>query len=110
MRFFLLLACNKDKKGDFQVLQNDALRFCNESHLNDRVALKILHNKANLVSLEQRRCVQLLSLMYKMSKSNNNRAEGTRVTRQQKKYVFPIDSEIGTKYSHSPSYKGCNYI
>ena len=32
--------------------------------------------------------------MYKMSKNNNNQAEGTGVTRQQEKYVFPTDIKL----------------
>ena len=102
---FLLVACNKDKKGEFQVLQNDALRFCSNNRLNDRVSLDVLHNKANLVSLEQRRCVQLLSLMYKMSRKAENRVEGVRATRQHEKKG--MDRKIGTKYATSPFYKGC---
>ena len=104
---FLLVACNKDKKGDLQVIQNDALRFCDNTHRNDRVLLEILHNKAKLSSLEQRRSIQLLQLMYKLSKNNENRVIGTRNTRQNEKYVFRMDSKIGNKYSHSPYYKGC---
>ena len=59
-----------------------------------------------MASLEQRRCVQLLSLMYKLSKIEGNRAIGARRTRQQEKYIFRTDSKIGTKYSNSPYYKG----
>ena len=98
---FLLVACNKDKKGEFQVLQNDALRFCSNNRLNDRVSLDVLHNKANLVSL------QLLSLMYKMSRRVENRVEGVRATRQHEQFVFRMDRKIGTKYATSPFYKGC---
>ena len=56
---FLLLACNKDKKKDLQVIQNDALRFCDSIKRDDRVLLETLHNKANLASFEQRRSIQL---------------------------------------------------
>ena len=70
---FLLIACNNDRKGDMQVMQNDALRFCNKSRRADRITLVEMHKKANLSSLEQRRCIQLLTLMYKMSKDDSNR-------------------------------------
>ena len=64
---FLLLACNREKKGEFQIIQNDALRYCCKKRLEDQVTLVEMHKKANLASLEQRRCVQTLTLMYKLS-------------------------------------------
>ena len=70
---FVLIACNKDKKGDLQIIQNDALRFCSKNKRSDKISLNELHKKANLLSLEQRRCIQLLSLMYKLSKNVENR-------------------------------------
>ena len=103
---FLLIACNKNKKGDLQIIQNDALRCCSNVRVNDRISKIELHKKAKISSLEQRRCVQLLLLMYKLSRKVGNRAVGIRMTRQQEKYLFRIDSKIGTKYSHSPYYKG----
>ena len=64
-------------------------------------------HKAGFGNLEQRRCIQLLSLMYKISKNNVNRAIGPRNTRQNVKYVFRKDTKIGTKYLNSPFFKGC---
>ena len=94
-------------KNEFQIMQNDALRFCNNTCLNDRVSLTNLHKKANLASLEQRRFVQLLSLMYKLSKKRvDNRAIGARRARQNEKYVFRYDNKFGTKYHKSSYYKG----
>ena len=66
----LLISCTKNKKHDFQVIQNDVLRFCNNNRREDRVLLNEMHKNANLVSFEQRRCVQILSLMYKLSKNS----------------------------------------
>ena len=63
---FLMVACGKKK--EFQIMQNDALSFCNNSRRNDRISIVNLHSKAKLASLEQRRCLQLLSLMYKLTK------------------------------------------
>ena len=103
---FLLIACNKNKKHDLQVMQNDVLRFCNNNRREDRVMLNDMHKHANLVSLEQRRCKHVLSLMYKLSKNADNRKIALRNTRQQEKYVFRTDVKIGTKYSNSPYYKG----
>ena len=62
---FLVIAYGKKKvKNEFQIMQNDALHFCNSTRLNDKVSLVKLHRKAKLASLEERRRVQLLSLMY----------------------------------------------
>ena len=101
---FLLISCSKNKKHDLQVIQNDVLRFCDNNKREDRVLLNDMHKKANLVSLEQRRCKQVLSLMYKLSKNDNNRKIGLRNTRQQEKFIFRTDSKVGTKYSNSPYY------
>ena len=105
---FLMISCSKSRKEDFQIMQNDALCFCNNTSLNDRISLVKLHEKANLASLEQRRCIQLLTLMYKSSKKEGNRVVGARATRQQEKYVFRTDNKIGTKYSNSPYIKVVN--
>ena len=105
---FLLISCTKNKKHDFQVIQNDVLRFCNNNRREDRVLLNEMHKNANLVSFEQRRCVQILSLMYKLSKNENNRKIGSRNTRQQDKYIIKTDTKVGTKYANSPYHKGTN--
>ena len=103
---FLLIACNTDRKKSLQLVQNDALRFCDNNRRNDRIPLEIMHKKANLSSLEQHRCVQLLQLLYKRSKREGTRKVGARNTRQNDKFVFKTDNRVGTKYSHSPLYKG----
>ena len=89
-----------------QLIQNDALRFCDNVRLKDRKSLDEMHKKAKLSSLEQRRCIQLLQLMYRKSKKFGVRKIGARNTRQNDKFVFKMDNKIGTKYSHSPFYKG----
>ena len=104
---FILIACNKNKKGCFKTIQNDALRFCSKNKRSDRISLGELHKNANLSSLEQRRCIQLLTLMYKLSKDESNRKLYIRNTRQQDKFEFKQDTKIGTKYQNSPFYKGC---
>ena len=42
---FLITACSKKIKNEFQIMQNDALRFCNNSRLNDSVSIVNLHTK-----------------------------------------------------------------
>ena len=103
---FLLISCTKGKKHDLQVMQNDVLRFCENKRLEDRVSIELLHKNANLISLEQRRTKQLLILMYKKSKSLENRALANRPTRMHNKYVFKTENRVGTKYSNNPYYKG----
>ena len=61
---FVTISCNVSERNDLQTLQNNALRVCFNVRLRDRVAIKGMHVRANLLSLEQRRRVQLLSLMY----------------------------------------------
>ena len=51
------MACNKTDREDIQV---NALRNCLNYRLSDRVSLVDIHKSANLVSLEQRQCIQLL--------------------------------------------------
>ena len=43
---FLLIACNKDKNYDLQVIKNDVLRFCNTNRRENRILLKDMHKKA----------------------------------------------------------------
>ena len=50
-----LIACNKNRKSDLQIIQNDVLRFCENKRLQDKVSIELLHQNAKLVSLEQRR-------------------------------------------------------
>ena len=103
---FIILACNRDKKSDLQIIQNDVLRFCENKCVRDKIPIEQLHKTANLVSLEQRRVNQLLVIMYKISRNPVNIVVPNRQTRQHQKLVFRIDSKIGTKYANSPYYKG----
>ena len=48
----ILMTCNRDKKSDLQIIQNDVLRFCENKRLEDRISIDVLHKKANLSGLE----------------------------------------------------------
>ena len=74
--------------------------------MKDRVSVKELHEKANLISLEQCRSKQLLSIMYKLLKDPVNLVIPARNTGMHQKSVFCIDNKIGTKFSNSAYYKG----
>ena len=85
---FTLLACNKDRMADLQIIQNDVLRFCENVCLEDRISIEKLHRKANLSSLEQRRTVQILTIMYKLSRYPSNIVVPARNTRLHTKKVL----------------------
>ena len=58
--FFLLISLNNGDKLDFQVIQYDALRFCKNIQLLDKISIPKIHDDVGLLSLEQRRQKQLL--------------------------------------------------
>ena len=61
---FLLFSCNKTDREYLQIIQNNALRHCLGLRLSDRISIAEIHWRANLVSLEQRRCIQSLLLLH----------------------------------------------
>ena len=104
---FMLVACNIEDRRDLQKCQNDALRICTTVKLTDRVRIEDLHARCKLVSLEQRRRIQLLLLMYKKSKDVTMHKVFPRNTRRSKRIVFRTDNHEGTLYKRSPYFKGC---
>ena len=79
---FLLLSCPKTDREDLPIIQNNVLRLCLNLRLKNRVSLVDIHHRANLISLEQRRCMQLVSLLFIHGESHQNVFEiPTRVTR-----------------------------
>ena len=103
---FLLISCNKSDRGDLQVIQNNCLHICYDVRLRDRVTLINMHEHANLVSLEQRRQVQILSLMYIYRNFVNIQRIYARNTRQGDRYNFRVDNYQSRKYKNSPYFKG----
>ena len=69
------------------------------------IRLVEMHREAHLVSLEQRRLIQLLGLMYIYKDFTNVRRVFARNTRQGNRYNFCIENYQGTKYKTSPFYK-----
>ena len=108
---FLLISCNKTDREDLQVIQNNALRLCLGLRLNDRISLVEIHRRSNLVSLEQRRCIQLLSLLHVHGNMNPDvisvPPHNTRAANR-KKYRT-VKYEI-TKYRDSPYYKAVKLL
>ena len=66
----------------------------------------MLHNSIELLSLEQRRQIQVLKLMYSHARKGKSRAITNVNTRSQTKYVFKTEIKIGKKYEKSPFYLG----
>ena len=98
----MLLSLGVGDKKDLQIMRNDALRFCYNIQLSDRVNIEDLHTRVKLSSLEQRRIRQLLGLQYLLYKKNTDRHVIQANNRSQQKIVFKVDPKIGKKYERSP--------
>ena len=104
--FFLLNSCNVSDRNDLQVLQNDGLCICYDVNRRDRISVTKVHVDAKLLSLEQRREIQLLTLMYKHKTTFNARHIFQRATRGAERYKFEVERYNVVKYKNSPYYKG----
>ena len=103
---FLLIACKKEDKSDFQVLQNDVLRICNMTRISDRVSIPELHAECKIISIEQRMRKQLFWLMFVLSRDRTFLRVPNRVTRSADKIVLRVPTRIVPIYEHSPYYIG----
>ena len=103
---FLLISCTKKDRGDLQIIQNNCLRTCYNVRLIDRLSLSEMHREANLVSLEQRRQIQILCLMYIYRVFANVERAFARNTRQGRRFNFRLDNYQSGKYKNSPYFKG----
>ena len=105
---FMLYSINQSDKNDLQVLQNDALRTCYNVQRRDRLSVKNLHSQAKLLSLHQRRQIQLLTLMYIHKQNVNPFRVNARHTRGADRYRFHTERCNNNKYRNSPYYRGSN--
>ena len=103
---FVLISCNKSDRHDLQVLQNDALRTCFNVKRRDKLSVSKMHKKAKLLSLEQRRSLQLLHLMYLHKNNVVNLRTPIRNTRASQREHFYVERYNNIKYKNSPYYKG----
>ena len=104
---FLLISGNVSDRNDLQTYQNDALRVCFNVRLRDRISIVQMHRRAKLLSLEQRRQVQLLNLMFIFKlKYDGVRRVHARNTRATDIYSFTRERYHNNKYKNSPFYKG----
>ena len=103
---FLLISCYKTDREDLQVIHNNALRLCLGIRLTDHISLVEIHRMANLVGLEQRRCIQLLSLLYTHGVNNPDVYHiPPRNTRAGNRRKFRTMKYENIKYCDSPYYK-----
>ena len=77
------------------ICQNDALRLCTRVRLNDHVRIEDLHDRCKIISLERRRHIQLLLLMYRKSKDITMHKV---LVRKSRRIVFKTDTSEGTLY------------
>ena len=103
---YMLTSCTIDDKSDLQKCQNDALRICTRRRLADHIRISDLHKKCKIVSLEQRRRMQFLSLVYKKSKDLTLRKVFPRNKRESVRLVFKTDQYEGALYKRSPYFIG----
>ena len=98
---FMLISLNNGDKYDLQVIQNDALSFCKNIYMSDKISIPKIHDSICLLSLEQRRQKQLLNIMHIQALKGNSRVVTNVNTRRQTKYVFKTDTKMGKKYQRS---------
>ena len=103
---FMLISCNKSDRYDLHVIQNDVLRTCYNVKRRDKLSISNMHKKANLLSLEQRRTFQLLSLMCIHKGNRMNLIVPPRNTRAATRDKFYVERYKNIKYRNSLFYKG----
>ena len=104
----MLMSCNKSDRHDLQVIQNDALRTCYNVKRRDRLSISNMHNRSHLLSLEQRRTIQLLCLMYMHKQDPDNLKIPIRNTRAADRDEFNVERYQNSKYKNSPFFKGAD--
>ena len=87
---------------------NMLISLCLDIKLNDRILLADIHKRANLISLEQRRCIQLLSLLFQHGELNvfEHPVRNTRAANVRK---FKTEMYQNTKCKNSPYYKSAKF-
>ena len=103
---FLLLSCNLGQKRELQRIQNSCIRTCLLYNQVDHISIERLHNEMKVVSLEQRRRTQNLTLMYRLSKIPKYIKQPNVNTRGNVKKKFSLMTKCTHKYLNSPLYRG----
>ena len=102
----VLISCNKSDRHDLQVIQNGALRTCFDVKRRDKYSVVKMHKQAKLLSLEQKRSLQLLHLMYLHKNTIDNMRILNRNTRAARCEHFYVERYNNIKYKNSPFYEG----
>ena len=103
---FLLVSCTLGQKRELRKLQNRGIRTCLLYHRRDHISIQRLHNEFKILSLEQRRRIQLLKLLFYRSKNPALLKVPIRATRGNVKVKFDVMSRTTTKYLNSPFIRG----
>ena len=103
---FMLTACTLGQKRELRKLQNRGIRTCLLYHRREHISIQRLHNEFKILSLEQRRQIQLLKLLFHRSKNPIYLKIPVRPTRANVKVNFIIMSRTTTKYLNSPFIRG----
>ena len=103
---FLLLSCNLGQKRELQRIQNSCIRTCLLYDRAQHITIDRLHYEIKLVSLEQRRQIQCLNLMYRLSKKGMYIKTTNVHTRANDKVKFKLMTKCSSKYLGSPLYRG----
>ena len=105
---FMLISCTLGQKRELRKLQNRGIRTCLLYHRREHISIQRLHNEFKILSLEQRRQIQLLKLLFYRSKKDVylKTPVGLRNTRGNVKVKFDIMSRTTTKYLDSPLLRG----
>ena len=103
---FLLLSCNLGQKRELQRIQHNCIRTCLLYNRIEHITIERLHQEMRLVSLEQRRQIQCLNLIYILSKKESNIRKNNVNTRANVKIKFHLMTKCSGKYLGSPLYRG----
>ena len=103
---FLLLSCSLGQKRELQRIQNSCIRTCLLYNRIEHITIERLHTEMRIVSLEQRRQVQCLKLMYNLSRKPMYIKEVNVNTRGNLKTKFRLMSKCSGKYLGGPLYRG----
>ena len=104
---FMLISANASDKYNLQILQNNALRICHNVRRWDRFSVERMHNRACLISLDQRRQKQIFLLLFIYKNRHEDvRRIYARNTRAANVYSFVRERYHNVKYRNSPYYKG----
>ena len=103
---YMLYMNNNQDVAKLQRLQNRALRMCFDVNIPIDIRTTELHNMARIDTLQQRRELSLLCMMYDLKQLGLYEKIGDRITRQCDKYIFHYDIANVGAYMRSPYYIG----